>query len=71
MTIESRLEEQEKIHQKGGACDQASVDKWTAIDKIGNRVTRLETIIWVARVCGPLIVQGLFEIWHMLHKGSP
>ena len=63
MSVEQRLEEQEKMHAKGGACDLASAEKWKAIGAISTRLTRLETIVWIASVVGPLIVEGIMRLF--------
>ena len=61
--IERRVEEMERIHGKGGPCDQSVSRLWNGIEEMGKRVTALEIKLYilgaVISIIGPLAAQWI------------
>lgn len=59
--VDRRLREQERIHNKGGPCEEQSCRTWNAIEKLAERLTAIEVKMYVLfsiiGVIGPLLAQ--------------
>jgi hypothetical protein len=59
--MERRIEEVERVHGKGGPCDQSVTRIWTGIEDVSKRVTQLEIKLYIlgaaVSIVGPLLAQ--------------
>jgi hypothetical protein len=59
--LSRRVQEQERIHQRGGPCEQQATRCWQSIDELSVRLSKLETKMYLVGaaigVCGPLLAK--------------
>jgi hypothetical protein len=59
--IDRRLKEQERIHSRGGPCDEQTQCVWKAFERLAERLTAIEVKMYVLfsviGVIGPLLAQ--------------
>jgi hypothetical protein len=54
--LDRRVGEQERIHSKGGPCDQSMARIWEHVESVGKRVSNLEIKMYV--LCTILAIAG-------------
>jgi hypothetical protein len=61
--IDRRLKEQERIHNRGGPCEEQACRVWGSIEKLTERLTAIEVKMYVLfsviGVIGPLVAQWI------------